>query len=162
MRVPAIRYPKHIKNGTVIDELCLNIDIAPTILDFANLKIPKYMQGESMKNLLKGKHKRNWRKALFEYCRYILAYAGPNQIAVRTDRYKLIDNFLKDDIDELYDLVKDPGEMVNLINSPEYQNVENELRDTAEDLKEKYKYNPDRDWWLRQVIKANKSRILNN
>ena len=81
---------------------------------------------------------------------------------MRTDRYKLIDNFLKDDIDELYDLVKDPGEMVNLINSPEYQNVENELRDTAEDLKEKYNYNPNRDWWLRQVIKANKSRILNN
>jgi N-acetylglucosamine-6-sulfatase len=165
MRVPMlIRYPKHIKNGTVIDELCLNIDVAPTILDFANLKIPKYMQGESMKNLLNGKDQRNWRKAfLFEYfVDTYWPYAGPNQIAVRTDRYKLIDNFLKDDIDELYDLVKDPGEMINLINSPEYQNVENELRDTAEDLKEKYKYNPNRDWWLRQVIKANKSRILNN
>ena len=165
MRVPMlIRYPKQIKNGTVIDELCLNIDIAPTILDFANLNIPKYMQGESMKNLLKGKHQKNWRKSvLFEY--YVdtyWPYAGPNQIAVRTDRYKLIDNFLKDDIDELYDLEKDPGEMVNLINSPKYQNIENELRDTAEDLKEKYKYNPDRDWWLRQVIKANKSKILNN
>jgi N-acetylglucosamine-6-sulfatase len=122
------------------------------------------MQGESMKKLLKGEHQKNWRKAvLFEY--YLDAYwpyAGPNQIAVRTDKFKLIDNFLKNDIDELYDLVNDPGEMVNLINSPEHQNVENELRDTAEDLKEKYKYNPDRDWWLRQVIEQNKSNILNN
>jgi len=49
-----------------------------------------------------------------------------------------------------------------LINSPEHQNVNQELRDTAEDLKEKYNYNPNRDWWLRQVIKENKSRILNN
>ena len=63
MRVPLlIRYPKLIKKGTEIDEQCLNIDIAPTILDIANVEIPKYMQGESMKKLLKGKHQRKWRK----------------------------------------------------------------------------------------------------
>ena len=86
-------------------------------------------------------------------------YAGPNQIAVRTNKYKLIDNFLKNDIDELYDLENDPGEMVNLINSPKHQSIQKKLRDTAEDLKKKYKYNPDRDWWLRKVIKINKSKI---
>ena len=162
MRVPLlIRYPKHIKKGTEIDEQCLNIDIAPTILDIANVEIPKYMQGESMKKLLEGKHQKKWRKEiLFEY--YLdtyWPYAGPNQIAVRTNKYKLIDNFLKNDIDELYDLENDPGEMVNLINSPEHQSIQKKLRDTAEDLKKKYKYNPDRDWWLRKVIKINKSKI---
>ena len=44
---------------------------------------------------------------------------GPNQIAVRTDSYKLVDAFLENDIDELYDLKADPGEMTNLINNPE-------------------------------------------
>ena len=150
-----------IKKGTEIDEQCLNIDIAPTILDIANVEIPKYMQGESMKKLLEGKHQKKWRKEiLFEY--YLdtyWPYAGPNHIAVRTNKYKLIDNFLKNDIDELYDLENDPGEMVNLINSPKHQSIQKKLRDTAEDLKKKYKYNPDRDWWLRKVIKINKSKI---
>ena len=48
-------------------------------------------------------------------------FAGPNQIAVRTDSYKLVDTFLKNDIDELYDLKADPGEMTNLIKTiPRY------------------------------------------
>ena len=161
MRVPMIiRYPERIKAGTKISEQCLNIDLAPTILDFANLQIPAYMQGESMLRLLEGKKEKDWREAvLFEY--YLdtyWPYAGPNQIAVRTDEYKLIDNFIKNDIDELYDLKKDPGEMVNLINSTKHKDTENRLRNIAEELKKKYKYNPDRDWWLRQVIRANKSK----
>ena len=91
---------------------------------------------------------------LFEY--YVdtaYPYAGPNQVAVRTKNYKFIDNFLKNDIDELYDLVNDPGEMKNLINDDAFNDVENELRAESERLKKKYKYNPDRDWWLRKQIK---------
>ena len=48
--------------------------------------------------------------------------------------------------------------MMNLINSPKHKDTENRLRNIAEELKKKYKYNPDRDWWLRQVIRANKSK----
>ena len=48
--------------------------------------------------------------------------------------------------------------MVNLINSTKHKDTENRLRNIAEELKKKYKYNPDRDWWLRQVIRANKSK----
>jgi N-acetylglucosamine-6-sulfatase len=83
-------------------------------------------------------------------------YAGPNQIAVRTDRYKLVDSFLKNDIDELYDLQNDPGEMTNLITLEQYDDVEDKLRQEAERLKEKYNYKADRDWWLRRVLKEKK------
>ena len=157
MRVPMlIRYPKLIKKKTKVKEQCLNIDVAPTILELAGVEIPDYMQGESMLNLLQGKKEKNWREAiLFEY--YLdtyWPYAGPSQIAVRTERYKLVDAFLKNDIDELYDLKKDPGEMTNLINDPNYEDIEVGLRNQAEILKEKYNYNPDRDWWLRQVMKS--------
>ena len=55
---------------------------------------------------------------------------------------------------ELYDLKKDPGEMNNLINDPKYDEIEKELRDEAAKLKKQYKYNPNRDWWLREVLKA--------
>jgi N-acetylglucosamine-6-sulfatase len=161
MRVPMlIRYPKLIKPNTIIDEQCLNIDMAPTILNLAGIEKPDYMQGESMVNLLKGVKEDNWRKSiLFEY--YLdtyWPYAGPNQIAVRTDSYKLVDAFLKNDIDELYDLKTDPGEMTNLINNPKYDKIEEELRNEATKLKKQYKYNPERDWWLKQVMKSKRKQ----
>ena len=156
MRVPMIiRYPKLITKNSIVKEQCLNIDIAPTILDLAGVKKPSYMQGESMVKLISGKKDKSWRKSmLFEY--YVddaWPYAGPNQVAVRTNKYKLIDNFLEDDIDELYDLINDPGEMKNLINDDNYNNVEKELREESIKLQKKYKYNPDRDWWLRTQVR---------
>ena len=159
MRVPMlIRYPKMIKENTKITAQCLNIDIAPTILNLAGINKPDYMQGESMVNLLKGEKEQNWRDAiLFEY--YVDSYwpyAGPNQIAVRTENYKLVDAFLANDIDELYDLKKDPGEMNNLINVEAYDKIEAELRNEATKLKQQYNYNPNRDWWLNKVMKSKK------
>jgi N-acetylglucosamine-6-sulfatase len=80
MRIPMlIRFPTLIKNKTIISEQCLNIDVAPTILDLAGIEIPSYMQGDSMKELLKGEKVNDWRKSiLFEY--YLDSYwpyAGP-------------------------------------------------------------------------------------
>lgn len=157
MRVPMlIRYPGLIKKKTKIKEQCLNIDLAPTILDLAGIEKPAYMQGESILGLLKGENDNNWRKAiLFEYfLDSYWPYAGPSQIAVRTERYKLVDAFLANDIDELYDLKNDPGEMINLINEPNYDTIEQWLRDEATKLKAQYRYNPNRDWWLKEVLKS--------
>ena len=156
IRVPMIiRYPKLIKGNSEIVEQCLNIDLAPTILDLAGIKKPSYMQGESMKGLISGKVNDKWRKSiLFEY--YVddaWPYAGPDQLAVRTNNYKLVDNFLENDIDELYDLIKDPGEMNNLIDDEKYDKIETEMRNESKKLQKKYKYNPDRDWWLKTQIR---------
>ena len=156
IRVPMIiSYPKLISKNTVIHEQCLNIDLAPTILELAGINKPKYMQGESMVKLMSGKKDKSWRKSIFfeYYVDDAWPYAGPDQVAVRTNEYKLVDNFLKDDIDELYDLINDPGEMKNLINNANYDDIENELRKESEKLQKKYKYNPDRDWWLRKQIR---------
>lgn len=156
IRIPMImRFPEKIKAGIQINEMCLNIDLAPTILELANIEKPAYMQGESMVKLFGNEEASEWRESiLFEY--YVddaYPYAGPDMLAVKTDNYKLIDVFLENDIDELYDLQNDPGEMNNLINNPEFDEIEKELRDEMEILKKKYKYNPDRDWWLREVKK---------
>ena len=40
----------------------------------------------------------------------------------------------------------------------ENDKIELEMRKRAEYLKKKYKYNPDRDWWLRQVIKSKNNK----
>ena len=156
MRVPMIiSYPKLITKNSIVKEQCLNIDIAPTILDLAGVKKPSYMQGESMVKLISGKKDKTWRKSIFfeYYVDDAWPYAGPDQVAVRTNEYKLIDNFLDEDIDELYDLINDPGEMKNLINDTKFDSIENKLRKEAEKLKEQYNYNPDRDWWLRKQIR---------
>ena len=162
MRVPMlIRYPKIFKDKSVVDEQCLNIDLAPTILDMAGIEKPDYMQGESMLDLLIGKSDSDWRNSfLFEYYRDSeWPHAGPNQVAVRTMEFKLVESFIENDIDELYDLVNDPGEMNNLINDSRFDEKENELRLESLRLQKKYKYNPDRDWHLRTIVK---NRKLNN
>ncbi|WP_242084852.1 sulfatase [Aestuariivivens sediminis] len=156
MKIPMLmRYPKTIQPGTIIKDIALNIDLAPTILDLAGVDTPSYMQGESMTRLFDNhQNHENWRSSfMFEY--YVddaYPYAGPNMLAIRTKRFKLIDAFLEDDIDELYDLEIDPGEMNNLINDPEYQDIEDDLRNELEKLRKKYNYNPDRDWWLRTKV----------
>jgi N-acetylglucosamine-6-sulfatase len=159
MRIPMlIRYPEKIKANSVIDELALNIDLAPTILELAGVTIPDYVQGESMVPLFENSGDHQWRSSfMFEY--YVddaYPYAGPDMLSIRTKQFKLVDAFLKKDIDELYDLNNDPGEMNNLIGNPKYDRIEKDLRKELKKLKKKYKYNTDRDWWLRtQIPKRN-------
>lgn len=162
MKIPMLmRYPDKIKPGTKIQQQALNIDLAPTILELAGVEKPDYMQGESFVKLFQGEDE-NWRDAfMFEY--YVddaYPYAGPNMLAVKTDRYKLVDALLEDDIDELYDLQNDPGEMNNLINEPAYEAVEANLREKLDSLKAKYNYHPDRDFWLKtQVPEAMRKKL---
>ncbi|MBL8230156.1 MAG: sulfatase [Bryobacterales bacterium] len=117
IRIPMLaRYPKLIKAGRQIDGMALNIDIAPTMLDAAGLKPHAQMQGRSLMPLLEGKS-RNWRKSIL--CEYFMEQQFARVAsweAVRTERYKYIRYLDLKEMDELYDLQADPGEMKNLIN----------------------------------------------
>lgn len=111
-----VRYPKIIKAGTKIDEMVLNIDVAPTLLELGGAKIPTDIQGESFVPLLKGE-KTKWRQSgLFEYFQEQNFSRTPTWHAVRTDRWKYIQYSELSGMDELYDLKKDPFEMKNLVN----------------------------------------------
>ena len=104
-----MRYPKQIKPQQELDEIVLNVDFAPTLLDFAGLQIPKSMQGYSMKNLVYGRQKTKWRESM--YYHYFEFPHGwhfvKKHYGIRTDRLKLIQFY--DDIDgwEFYDLKND-------------------------------------------------------
>jgi N-acetylglucosamine-6-sulfatase len=54
---------------------------------------------------------------------------SPTQFALRGDRYKYITYYGLWDVDELYDLQKDPGETNNLINDPNMKSVVKEMED---------------------------------
>ncbi|MDX1939324.1 MAG: sulfatase [Saprospiraceae bacterium] len=129
MRVPLLaRCPALVKGGTKISQVIQNIDIAPTLLDYAGITAPKQMQGKSFLPILSGQSG-DWRnQAFYEYYWEYDFPQTPTMFAVRTDRYKYIFNYGNWDINELYDLQEDPEEVNNLIRSPEHQKIAEQLR----------------------------------
>ncbi len=152
LRTPLlIRYPKEIKPGTRISELVQNLDFAPTFLDYAGADIPSNMQGMSFRNLVAGKTTK-WRDAIYyTYYEYPSIHMVKRHYGIRTDRYKLIHFYYDVDEWELYDLQKDPHEMHNVYNDPEYKKVKEEMHRKLTMLRKKYK---DSD--------ANDQKFLNN
>ncbi len=128
IRVPLLAYcPGTINPGTVINEQVQNIDIAPTILEIASFKKPRQMDGVSFYPLLLNK-KIDWRKEIFYEYYWERAFPQtPTTFGVRTNKYKYIYYHGIWDKNELYDLEKDPHEMNNLIDKPEFSTVANEM-----------------------------------
>lgn len=128
VRVPMlVRCPALVKGGTVIQNMVQNVDIAPTILEFAGLTNPEQMVGYSFIPLLQGKEV-PWRdKIFYEYYWEYDFPQTPTMHGVRTDRYKYIRYHGVWDTNELYDLQEDPAETRNLIASPEHQTLIHEL-----------------------------------
>ncbi len=130
IRVPMLlRYPGAVKAGTTSDEMVLNLDMAPTLLQIAGLPVPGEMQGRSMLPLAEGKRDAAWRKDwLYEY----YEYPGFENVrpcrGVRTERYKLIHFFLEPEEFELYDLKNDPDEMNNLYGKAGYEELTAHLK----------------------------------
>ena len=124
LRVPLlVRYPRMIAKGTVRDEMVLNIDVAPTIVDLAGATIPRQMQGKSWRPLFEGKSA-GWRQSfLAEYFWEANYPLTPTLVAVRTPTAKLIQYPGHDDWTELFDLEKDPYETKNLANDPNHRDL---------------------------------------
>ena len=123
MRVPLLAWsPSMIKKGSVINQMILNLDIAPTILELAGVPKPKNMQGISFLSLLKGGTPAKWRdKIFYEYYWENSFPQTPTIFSIRTEKYKYIFNQGVWDANELYDLAADPYEMNNLIRNPAVQ-----------------------------------------
>jgi len=136
LRLPLlIRYPKKIKPGTVIDEFALNIDFAPTIMDYAGIPIPKDVDGRSLAPLLEGQPVK-WRKDfLYEYYEYPRGHKVRPHNGVRTRRWKYIQYYDFPRQYELYDLENDPEEENNLINDPRYADIVEWLNERLVELR---------------------------
>jgi N-acetylglucosamine-6-sulfatase len=120
------RLPKRIRAGTRISELVICQDIAPTLVQLAGGRAGAQVQGRSLLPLFVGK-RTPWRKSfLVEYwAENALPWLiGMTYKCVRTDRYKYIhwvNRGRAGELDELYDLDRDPYELTNLIKRPAYQ-----------------------------------------
>ncbi len=123
-----IRWPGVIKPGSRPEQLIQNIDYAPTFMEIAGLEVPAEVQGRPLLPLFAGETA-GWRTSLY-YAYYELGeHAVPQHFGVRTMGHKLI-YFPVSDEWNLFDLGKDPGEMVSVYGDPDYAEVREEL--TAE------------------------------
>ncbi|MEX0323182.1 MAG: sulfatase-like hydrolase/transferase [Puniceicoccaceae bacterium] len=148
VRMPfVIRYPKLIKPGSVNDDLCINVDIAPTLLELAGVDVPDAMQGKSMVPLLRNESVDDFRDSQF------YTYWGePNHYGIRTKRFTY--TRIAGHAPELFDRVKDPLQRRNFFADPEYAPVvkqlevelDKQIRDV--DISEKDLPTEARPYWL--------------
>ncbi|SHM57372.1 Arylsulfatase A [Chitinophaga jiangningensis] len=119
-RTPMVmRYPGVVKPGTVANQMVLNMDIAPTMLEAARVKVPADMQGQSMLPLLKAP-KSTGRDVLYYHYYENTVHAVSPHFGIKTPRYKLIRYYERVDGWELFDLQTDPHELHNLYNDHHY------------------------------------------
>ena len=140
LRMPLVmRYPKEVPSNQVREEMVLNLDFAPTFLDYAGADIPSDFQGQSLRQLASGENVEDWRESIYyEYFEFPHGWHDVHKhYGVRTDRYKLI-HFYDIDQWELFDLEGDPNETNNLYGQSEYTDIVSELKSELERLKERY------------------------
>ncbi|MCM5661973.1 sulfatase family protein [Galbibacter mesophilus] len=135
-----VSWPAVIKGGTVNDDMVQNLDFAPTFLDAAGISIPSDMQGESMMPLFEGNNK-DWDReaAYYHYYEYPSVHMVKRHYGIVTKEYKLIHFYYDVDEWELYDRLKDPKEMNNVYDDPEYADVVKKLTEDLKELRKKYK-----------------------
>jgi arylsulfatase A-like enzyme len=145
LRMPLlVRWPGKVKAGTVRDDMVINADFAPTLLDAAGVKVPADMQGRSFLPLLQGVRPKDWRTSMYyRYYHYPQHHRVQPHYGVRTGRYKLI-YFNKIKEWELYDLKKDPREVRNVYAEPGYaatvKTLKKELYRLKKELKDNDRY----------------------
>ena len=173
MQMPFILFdPRSDKQDVKTDLLINNTDFAPTIIELAGGKVPDYMQGRSFKEEISGNSPVNWRSGTYyRYWMHLEHLDVPAHFGIRTKEYKLIFFYGRHyDPDlmgtksmyweeftamikptppawEFYDLKRDPQELINRYDDPNYSDIisilkvelkqlRNELRDTDENYPE--------------------------
>lgn len=120
-RIPIIaRFPAVIPAASTPEQLVLNIDIAPTVLELAGIPRPVEIEGRSLVPLFRGRRP-TWRSSFV--IEYYTDTVFPRVLnmgyqSVRTERWKYIRYRELQGMDELYDLRADPYELRNVIGKP--------------------------------------------
>lgn len=133
IRVPLIVAGPDVKPGKS-ENLMLNIDLMPTVLDIASIEIPSDIHGKSFKPLLNNQigAVESWRDYIF-YEAPAPQHGTQPLYALRTAEWKLIQTFEREDPDklifeELYNIKNDPYEKYNLISKQSSISILNSLR----------------------------------
>lgn len=134
-----IKWPQHIKAGSVNEEMVQNLDFAQTFLEIAGIESPSDMQGESLVPLLQGKDL-NWNReaVYYHYYEYPAVHMVKRHYGIVTKEYKLVHFYHDVDEWELYDRKMDPNELNNVYKNPDYKEIAEKLHTQLDELRIKY------------------------
>lgn len=137
VRVPfLIRYPAKLgKEGRVIDMPINTPDIMPTILGLCGAEIPDTVEGTDYSDVLTGDKEPDNDAALIScpvpFHQWNYKNGGREYRGVRTRRYTYVRDLNGPWL--LYDNEKDPYQLNNLVNTPEYADIQKQLEDKLEE-----------------------------
>lgn len=115
IRVPMIAHcPDLFEGNRRVDGMALNIDICPSMLEAAGALIPPTVHGRSLLPLARGTSGGR-SEFVYEYYWERDFPQTPTVLGLRTDRYSFMQYHGVWDLDELYDVQKDPHQMHNLM-----------------------------------------------
>ena len=143
LRMPfMVKYPEKIKAGSVNEDIITNIDFAPTLLELAGISTTQKMQGTSFVPVLEGNTPKDWQDAMYyHYYEFPFWHHVQPHYGIRTQNYTLAHFYYNIDVWELYDLEKDPGQVKNIYNDPNYAEVTAELKVKLKNLMIKFEDN---------------------
>ena len=124
IRVPLLMRGPGIRAGKRLNGAAMDVDVTRTILDMAGVKPGRVMDGISLLPSAEGKKKLPKRNIPLQAMKPLLKFDTPvtrfdlPYYGVRTGQYKYIHWEFDSPNIELYDLKKDPDELVNLANDP--------------------------------------------
>jgi N-acetylglucosamine-6-sulfatase len=116
VRVPLIIRGPGIPRGAMRTNLAANVDLAPTILDIAQARAGRRLDGRTLLPFARDALRRSGRDILLETTTYS---------AIRTPRHVFVQHSTGEQ--ELYDLVTDPHQLTSLHADARYTAVKNEL-----------------------------------
>jgi len=139
IRLPLIVYDPRLAaqhRGRRVQQMVLNLDVAPTILELAGLEVPTGVQGRSVVPLMDGEATQ-WRDRFlyehrFEHPRI------PKTEGVRTERWKYIRyTSVEPAHEELFDLEDDPLEERNLASASKHADTLTDMRRQWQELSQR-------------------------
>jgi len=124
IRVPfLVRYPEEVPAGEENEALQSLVDLAPTFLSMCDIDIPREMSGVDQSKVWRGEEDQIRDHTICENRH------EPDTLNLKTyidDRYKMTVYYNRLE-GELYDLKKDPDELNNLWDDPDYSDLKSEL-----------------------------------
>lgn len=166
-RMPfVIRYPKMIPAGKRLNDLILNVDFAPTLIELAGATKMEGAQGRSFCKNLCEQTPKDWRKSI--YYRYWTQHAiRPAHIGIRNDRYKLIfiygdklhtagsSNEVSTPSWEFFDLQTDPKENQNVYADKRYVAIIKEMKKEMLSLRQECGDTDEGSLRMKEIIQTN-------
>ena len=124
-RVPLVaRWPVGLRRpGRVVESFASLADVGPTLLDLAGIPTGETFTGASLAPFLRDETPATWRDEIHTQCNGVELYYTQRSVMTRDYKY----TFNGFDFDELYDLRRDPHELVNVAGQAEYAAVKREL-----------------------------------